>query len=97
MKLFRTLSILFALVSVPAIASASNGDRAAKPDATARVKVRDHRDHQARKPGQRVAMRITKLDTDADGSLSIREVKGTRLEARFGSLDANSDRQLSKA
>ena len=84
MKLFRTLSIMFALVAVPAVASASSG-------ASRTVKVRDHRS-----PAERGMNRIARLDANNDGALSATEVQGTRLADRFATLDTDKDGSLTK-
>jgi hypothetical protein len=87
MKLFRTISLLLALVAVPAVASASNGGG----EKTRTVKVRDHRTSK-----ERGMNRIAKLDANNDGALSASEVSGTRLADRFATLDSDADGSLTK-
>lgn len=86
MKMFRTLSILFALVAVPSLALADRGGGGAggKDD-----------DHEARH-----AKKLAEFDADNDGKLD--EAERTKMheamaDKHFDELDANDDGSISRA
>jgi hypothetical protein len=112
MKIIRSLSLLLALVAAPAVASAGHTQPAPAKSAPAKIIVApkvmgrtavvDHRaakrtdaERQAARI-QRVNAMFKRLDVNHNGTLSKREVRGTRLADRFAALDTNRNGALSR-